>query len=287
MFSNDTLKGKNILVTGGGSGLGLSMSKAFAKNGANVAICGRSEDKLVAAAEEISKQGAPGTQVLTYTVDVRDYEGVGRMIQTLATEFGELNGLVNNAAGNFLCPSEDLSPNGFKSVVDIVLFGTFNCTQQFGKYLLDNKKPGSILAITTTYTTTGSAYILPSAAGKAAVRAMMNSLAYEWGYAGIRCNCISPGPFPTEGAWARLMPPGMDKIVEDNHPMKRVGEHWELANLATFLMSDMAPYINGGDYVIDGGESLQGSEFNALLSAFSKNMPREQIKAILSAMRKK
>ncbi len=282
MFSADTLKDKSILVTGGGSGLGLAMAKKFGELGASVAICGRTEEKLQKAVEEIKNAG--GKKVVYHVADVRDYDAVGEMIEKLAKEFGELNGLVNNAAGNFYCPSEDLTPNGFKSVVDIVLHGTFNCSQQFGKYLMDHKKAGAILNIVTTYTETGSAFVLPSACAKAGVYAMTNTLAFEWATYKIRVNSIAPGPFPTEGAWKRLMPnPEVEKHYLRRQPTGRYGDPVELANLAVFLMSDLAPYITGECVTIDGGERLQAGQFNFV----AQMMPRDQLKSLFSMMRPK
>jgi NAD(P)-dependent dehydrogenase (short-subunit alcohol dehydrogenase family) len=281
MFTDQTLAGKNILVTGGGSGLGFAMASRFAELGANVAICGRNQEKLNRAAESLLKNG---NKVATYAVDVRDYEGVGKMIESLIQELGFINGLVNNAAGNFLCASEELSPNGFKSVVDIVLNGTFNCTQQLGKRWIDAQQKGSILNIVTTYTETGCAFVLPSACAKAGVYALTTTLAYEWGPYGIRCNSIAPGPFPTEGAWSRLMPTqDFQEMYIKRHPMGRVGEHIELANLAVFLMSDLAPYINGECVTIDGGERLQGAEFNHFMHMVDRN----SLKQLFQAMRPK
>ncbi len=279
MFTKDTLTGKNILVTGGGSGLGKAMALKFAELGANVAICGRSQDKLDKTAEELK---AFGNKVATYSVDVRDYEAVGEMFDKLSEELGEINGLVNNAAGNFLSASEDLSPNAFNSVVGIVLNGTFNCTQQFGKRLIDAGSPGSVINIVTTYTETGSAFVLPSACAKAGVLAMTNSLAYEWGEYNIRLNSIAPGPFPTKGAWSRLMP---DPKVEERYkaliPLKRYGEHVELANLAAFLMSDLSAYMTGENVVIDGGERLKSGQFNFITQA----APRSQLKKMFQMMK--
>ncbi len=282
MFTNDTLANKTIIITGGGGGLGLAMAKRFGELGANIAICGRTEEKLNSAAMEIS---ATGARVLTHAVDVRDYEGVGAMIKRVATEFGSVDGLVNNAAGNFLSASEDLSPNAFKAVVDIVLTGSFNCTQHFGKYLIEQKKPGVVLSIVTTYTETGSAFVLPSACAKAGVYAMTTSLATEWGMYGIRLNTIAPGLFPTEGAWSRLMP-GDTSLVDKYKkkvPLGRFGEHDELANLAAFLMSDLSSYITGECVTIDGGERLQSGQFNTLAQA----IPREQLKSVFQMMRPK
>lgn len=279
MFTPDTLAGKTILVTGGGSGLGLAMARRFADVGANVAICGRTEAKLKSAVKEIDPSGGNARY---YVVDVRDYDAVGKMVAAIATDFGGIDGLVNNAAGNFYCPSEDLTPNGFKTVVDIVLHGTFNCTKQVGSHLIERKAPGAILNIVTTYTETGSAFVLPSACAKAGVAAMSNTLAFEWATYGIRVNSIAPGPFPTEGAWKRLMPnPQVEQVYKDRQPSKRFGEPEELANLAVFLMSDLAAYITGETVVIDGGERLQGGQFNFV----AQMMPREQLKQMFAMMR--
>jgi NAD(P)-dependent dehydrogenase (short-subunit alcohol dehydrogenase family) len=282
MFTTNTLENKSILITGGGSGLGLAMAKRFVELGARVAICGRTEEKLKNAAREISPESS---KVLTHVVDIRDYDKVGEMFKRIISEFGSLDGLVNNAAGNFLSASEDLSPNAFKAVVDIVLTGSFNCTQQFGKYLIENKRQGNVLSIVTTYTESGSAFVLPSACAKAAVYAMTTSLATEWGMYGIRLNAIAPGLFPTEGAWSRLMP-GESSLIEkykQKVPLGRFGNHEELANLAVFLLSDLSSYITGECVTIDGGERLQSGQFNALVNL----MPREELKSIFSAMKPK
>jgi NAD(P)-dependent dehydrogenase (short-subunit alcohol dehydrogenase family) len=269
MFTDDTLNNEVILITGGGSGLGLSMAKKFAELGADIAICGRTEKKLEKAAEELKEFG---TNVRWYSVDVREYDKVGEMFDSIIKDFGKITGLVNNAAGNFLSASEDLSPGGFKAIVDIVLHGSFNCTHHFGNYLIDNKKKGNILNIVTTYAEdAGSAFVLPSACSKAGVLAMTRSLAYEWGTYGIRVNAIAPGPFPTEGAWTRLFPTKkFEKKYLEKIPAGRYGDHEELANLAAFLMSDMAPYITGETVTIDGGEKLSGGQFNFIDSVMSR-----------------
>ena len=284
MFKEDTLSGKTILITGGGSGLGLAMAKGFASAGANVAICGRTEAKLEKAVQEIQEQ-SDSSKAAYYITDVRDYEQVATMFSSIISDLGSLEGLVNNAAGNFLSASEDLTPGGFKAVVDIVLHGSFNCTHVFGNYLIDEQKSGSILNIVTTYSEgTGAAFVLPSACAKSGVLAMTRSLAYEWAEYNIRVNAIAPGPFPTEGAWSRLVP---DKKFEqafiNKVPAKRYGEHKELANLATFLMSDLSPYITGESVVIDGGERLQAGQFNFI----NDLVPRVQLKALFRAMKPK
>lgn len=285
MFTSDTLEGQTILITGGGSGLGLAMAKKFASLGSNIAICGRTEEKLEKAIGEIDESGVEDAEARYYVADVRNYERIEEMVDEIVSDFGDMTGLVNNAAGNFLAASEDLTPGGFKAVVDIVLHGSFNCTHVFGNYLIDNEKEGNILSMVTTYSeSTGSAFVLPSACGKAGVLAMTRSLAYEWATYGIRLNAIAPGPFPTKGAWSRLVP---DEDFEETFlskiPAGRYGDKEELANLATFLMSDMAPYITGECVVIDGGERLAAGQFNFI----DKLAPREKLKQYFQMMHKK
>ncbi|MBM3935544.1 MAG: SDR family oxidoreductase [Sphingomonadales bacterium] len=301
MFDKNTLTGKHILVTGGGSGLGLAMAQKFYTLGAQVAICGRTESKLKQATVQI------GEGSLYYVCDVRDPSAVTAMFDYLIEQWDRVDGLVNNAAGNFLAASEDLSPNAFASVVDIVLKGTFHCTLEFGNRLIQKNSTapspqgasakeesngqskesisspcGNIINIVTTYTETGSAFVLPSACAKAGVLAMTNSLAVEWSTYGIRLNAIAPGPFPTEGAWSRLMPdPSIEEAYKRGIPLGRYGQSEELANLAAFLMSPMADYIQGGCISIDGGERLMAGQFNR----FVQWMPRPMIKQAFGAMK--
>ena len=263
MFDAKLLKGKNIIVTGGGTGLGKSMATRFTELGANLVITSRREVVISEAAKELQKSGG---KVVAIPCDVRDPEEVEAMVEQTVKELGSVDILLNNAAGNFISPTENLSPNAFKTVIDIVLNGTFHCTQAAGKVMRKNKS-GIILNIVTTYAWTGSGYVVPSACAKAGVLAMTRSLAVEWAKYGIRTVAIAPGPFPTKGAWSRLAPPGLgiDKKMKARIPLKRVGEHIELANLASYLISDQAAYINGEVVTIDGGEWLQGAgEMNEL-----------------------
>lgn len=262
MLKEGSLKGKTFLVTGGGTGLGRAMSKYFLELGANVVICSRKKDVIEQAAKELMEE--TGGQVLGVPCDVRNYEEVENVLKAAVEKFGEVNGLVNNAAGNFISPTERLSNRAFDSVVDIVLKGSYNCTLALGKYWIANKIPATVLSIVTTYAWVGSAYVVPSACAKAGVLAMTRSLAVEWGRYGIRCNAIAPGPFPTKGAWDRLFPEEFIKKFDINTkiPLGRVGEHQELANLAAYLMSDYSAYINGDVITIDGGEWMKnGGEF--------------------------
>ncbi len=280
MFKENLLKEKTIIVTGGGTGLGKSMAARFGELGANLVIASRREQVIQDAADELRKTGA---DVLGIPCDVRDPANVKEMVDAAKKQFGKIDVLLNNAAGNFISPTENLSPNGFKAVVDIVLNGTFNCTHAVGKEMIADGG-GSILNIVTTYAWTGSGYVVPSAAAKAGVLAITRSLAVEWAKYGIRSNAIAPGPFPTKGAWSRLAPPGLgiEKKMKNRIPLKRFGEHIELANLASYLLSDEAGYINGEVVTIDGGEWLKGAgQFNEL-----EKMPKMAWIA-MDAMRKK
>jgi NAD(P)-dependent dehydrogenase (short-subunit alcohol dehydrogenase family) len=241
------------------------MGTYFLTLGANLVIASRKLDVLEKAAAEM--EAKTGGQVLPVACDVRDYGQVEAMLQQAIEHFGSVNGLVNNAAGNFISPTERLSANAFSAVIDIVLKGSVNCSLALGKYWIKEKIPGTVLNIVTSYAFTGSAYVVPSACAKGGVLAMTRSLAVEWGKYGIRTNAIAPGPFPTKGAWDRLLPGEMaEKFSFKNRvPLKRVGEHQELANLAAFLISDYSAYINGDCITIDGGEWLQGAgQFSGL-----------------------
>ncbi|NDK18555.1 MAG: SDR family oxidoreductase, partial [Zetaproteobacteria bacterium] len=246
MLKDNALKDKVIVVTGGGSGLGKAMSTYFLKLGAKVVISSRDFEKLKNTAAEMEAQ--TGGTVLPVQCDVRNYPEVENMLAKTLEAFGKVDGLLNNAAGNFISPTERLSANAFDTVIDIVLKGSKNCTLAFGKHWIETKqKSATVLNIVTTYAWTGSAYVVPSATAKAGVLAMTRSLAVEWAKYGIRTNAIAPGPFPTKGAWDRLLPGDLQEKFDFKKkiPLRRVGEHQELANLAAYLMSDYSAYING------------------------------------------
>jgi NAD(P)-dependent dehydrogenase (short-subunit alcohol dehydrogenase family) len=264
MFKDDLLKGKTIIVTGGGTGLGKSMSLRFSELGANVVITSRKLEILQETAKELeSKTGNP---VVAAQADVRKPFENEAVLKMAVERFGKVDVLVNNAAGNFISPTERLSYRAFDTVVDIVLKGTYNFTLAAGKYWIENKIPGVVLNTVTTYATTGTGYVVPSSISKAGVLNLTKSLAAEWGKYGIRLNAVAPGPFPTKGAWQRLLPdPKFEKMLLNRIPLKRPGEHIELANLAAFLVSDFSGYITGEVVTIDGGETVgTGGEFNWL-----------------------
>jgi NAD(P)-dependent dehydrogenase (short-subunit alcohol dehydrogenase family) len=266
MLQKDALKNKTVLVTGGGSGLGKAMSQYFLELGAKVVITSRNEDKIQKAAQELTQLTAG--EVLAVPCDVRHYDQVEAVVQSANKHFGSVDVLVNNAAGNFISPTERLSANAFDTIIDIVLKGTKNCTLAFGKHWIAEKQTEKVvLNIVTTYAWTGSAYVVPSATAKAGVLAMTRSLAVEWAKYGMRFNAIAPGPFPTKGAWDRLLPGNLKEQFDlaKKVPLKRVGAHQELANLAAYLVSDFSAYINGEVITIDGGEWLKGAgQFNLL-----------------------
>jgi len=265
MLRDNALEEKIIVVTGGGTGLGKAMSRYFSQLGAKVAIASRKLEVLEKTASEISAE--TGNKVFSVKCDVANYDDVEKMLETVSSELGSPNVLLNNAAGNFISPTERLSHRAFDKIVDIVLRGSYNCTLAFGKKWIAEKIHGTILNVVTTYAWTGSAFVVPSAVSKAGVLAMTRSLAVEWAKYGIRTNAVAPGPFPTKGAFDRLIPKAYkEKLNMANKvPLKRVGEHQELANLVAYLISDFSAYINGEVVTIDGGEWLQGAgEFNLL-----------------------
>ena len=260
VFAKDLLRDQVIVITGGGTGLGRAMGERFLSLGAKLVITGRREEVLQAAADEMDGE------VLPVSCDVRDAGQVTALIDAAEAHFSRVDALVNNAAGNFISPTERLSPRAVDAVLNIVLHGTFYCTLELGKRWIAKKQKGTVLNIATTYAASGSGYVAPSAAAKAGVVALTKSLAAEWGKYGVRLNAIAPGPFPTEGAWSRLMPtPEIQQLFEKQIPLGRVGQHLELANLASYLISDAAAFITGDLIAIDGGETAwNGGEFNIL-----------------------
>jgi NAD(P)-dependent dehydrogenase (short-subunit alcohol dehydrogenase family) len=283
MFERELLSGRNILVTGGGTGLGQAMALRYAELGAQVAVLGRREQPLEQTVEAIERAGGKAAWA---SADVRDRASVDAALDELEAKLGPLTDVVNNAAGNFLCASEDLSPGGFDAVVKIVLYGTFNVTQSLGQRWIARgpsaagKLPGyTVLSIVTTYAWMGSAFVLPSACAKAGVLALTRSLATEWACYQIRLNAIAPGPFPTDGAFSRLMIPGSEALGKQRVPLGRYGEPGELADLAVYLTA--APFVTGECVTIDGGEWLKvGQEFASIT-----DHPRDQVKQALSGIR--
>lgn len=271
MLKPGSFDGKTIIITGGGTGLGRSMGKYLLELGAQLVITSRKKDVLDKSAAEMMNE--TGGQVLAVACDIRKYNEVENVIKEAETAFGPIHGILNNAAGNFISPTERLSHRAFDIVVDIVLRGTYYVTLAAGKNWIAKKQPGTFLNIVTTYAWTGSGYVVPSACSKAGVLALTRSLAVEWAKYNIRSNAIAPGPFPTEGAWSRLLPGDLVKKFDPAQriPLKRVGEHQELANLAAYLLSDYSAYVNGEVVTIDGGEWLRnGGEFSHL-----EQVPRE------------
>jgi NAD(P)-dependent dehydrogenase (short-subunit alcohol dehydrogenase family) len=254
VFKPDLLKGKRILITGGGTGLGKEIAAKYLELGAELWICGRRGGVLDQTARELVSRH-PGS-IKTHAIDIRDAAAVDAMVQRIWDESGPLTGLVNNAAGNFVSPTKDLSPNGFNAIANIVFHGTFYVTQAVGKRWIAGGHKGSVISILVTWVHTGSPYVVPSAMSKAGLHVMTKSLAVEWGKYGIRLNGIAPGPFPTEGAQKRLRPgAGFDDSSQLN-PMRRVGRMEELQNLATFLMADGCEWLTGETIAIDGGGYL-------------------------------
>jgi NAD(P)-dependent dehydrogenase (short-subunit alcohol dehydrogenase family) len=282
MFKEGLLRGKRILVTGGGTGLGKEIASRYAELGAEIWLAGRRGGVLDETAGEIS--GKFGTVVKSHPVDIRDAAAVDAMVQRIWDESGPLTGLVNNAAGNFISPTKDLTPNGFNAIANIVFHGTFYVTHAVGKRWIEGGHPGTVLSILVTWVHTGSPYVVPSAMSKAGLHVMTKSLAVEWGRHRIRLNAIAPGPFPTEGAEKRLRPGGGFSKSSDTNPMRRVGQMPELQNLATFLMADGCEWLTGETIAVDGGGYLatgSGAYFSELdkLSDADWEKMRAMIKA--------
>ncbi len=280
MFSTDLLKNRTILITGGATGLGRSMAFKFGSLGASIGIMSRNGQRLSGTVEDLRKAGINAT---FHVADVRKPEEIHTAVDALENELGQFNTLINNAAGNFISPMEYLSPNAVDSILGIVLHGTFYCTLDLGKRWIERKSGGTVLNIVTTYATTGSAYVAPSAAAKGGVLALTRSLAAEWAKYGIRHVAIAPGAFPTEGAWTRLAPTKdlSDRMI-DRIPFKRFGTHDELTDLATFLISDGASFVNGEAVTIDGGESIA----NAAQFGFLSNLSEQDWNTIRELTRK-
>lgn len=254
MFSHDVLNNKKILITGGGTGLGKSFSRRFSELGAEIVICGRREEVLKDAVRELEEAGGKASFVIC---DVRSAEQVEAMFEAIWRD-GPLDGLVNNAAGNFIARTEKLSARAFDSVLNIVLHGTAYCSVAAGRRWIEEGRRGTILSIVSSAAWQGRPFTVPSAAAKAGVLAMMKSLAMEWGPKGIRTVAVAPGLFPTPGAWERLYPESMNAVPQEMQvPLRRLGEHSEIANLCSYLMSDFAGYISGDCITMDGAWSLQ------------------------------
>ena len=280
MFKEGLFKGKRILVTGGGTGLGREIAAKYLGLGAEVWIAGRRGAVLEQTAQELSARH--GGTVRTHPVDIRDAQAVDAMVQRIWDEAGPLTGLVNNAAGNFISPTEDLTPNGFNAIANIVFHGTFYVTHAVGRRWIAGGHKGAVISILVTWVWTGSPYVVPSAMSKAALHVMTKSLAVEWGRHGIRLNAIAPGPFPTEGASKRLRPDGSFEDATRAIPLRRIGQMPELQNLAAFLMADGCDYLTGETIAIDGGGYLaNGASFTELdkLSNADWQRMRELIKA--------
>ena len=283
MFKKDLLKNKRILVTGGGTGLGKEMASHYAEHGAELYICGRRLNVLEETASELKEKF--NAKVHFETLDIRASKDVDDYIERIFEE-GPLDGLVNNAAGNFISPTKDLSHKGFDAIANIVFHGTFYITHSVGRRWIELGHKGSIISILTTWVWTGSPYVVPSAMSKSGLNAMTQSLAAEWGKYNIKVNAIAPGPFPTKGAWDRLNPGGDDEGSMGSVPLGRVGEMVELQNLATFLMADGCDYLTGQTIGIDGAQYLTGGgTFSALDKLSDEDW--EQMRAMIRSSNNK
>ena len=283
MLPEGTFNDKVVLITGGGTGLGKSIGEYLVKLGAKIIITSRRQNVIDETAEEFNKISKNST--IAIAGDVRNHEDVKNVIETCFKHFKSIDCLINNAAGNFISPTERLTPGAFDAIIDIVLKGSTYYTLLLGKKWIKNKIPGTILNITTTYAFTGSGYVIPSACAKGGLSSMTRSIAAEWAKYKIRCNAIAPGPFPTKGAWDRLVPPGFSKFINMTKriPLKRMGEHQELSNLAAYLLSDYSSYMTGEIVTLDGGEWT----YNAGQFSFLDKIPKAMWSLIEKTIRKK
>lgn len=278
-YAPDLLNDEHVVITGGGTGLGRVMALRCARLGAKVTINGRREEPLEETVSDIREAGGTAEGI---SCNVREHESVEAFFDEAEERQGSVTRLVNNAAANFLAPSTEISPNGFDAIIKTNLYGSFYCTQACGKRWIERETPGVVVSITTTYARMGSAFVLPSAMSKSGIEAMTKSLAAEWGYAGIRLNAVAPGPFPTEGAWKRLVPSEeMAEQMRTRIPLERFGDPEELASLIVYLLSDLSSYMSGSVVDYDAGEKLvAGGQFNDFT-----RMPREQVLQMFEQMR--